>query len=60
MRRRHWRKGVNGGRGEGNWVSRLVSGRIEVVGDVLRDCLAVNERTLTGPVRLVVSIALLS
>lgn len=41
-------------------MSRLVSGRIEVVGDVLRDCLAVNERTLTGPVSLVVSIALLS
>lgn len=40
-------------------MGRLVCGRIEVVGGGLRDCLAVSERTLTGPVSLDVSIALL-
>jgi hypothetical protein len=38
----------------------LMSGRTEVVGGGLRDCPAVNERTLTRPIQSIVSIALLS
>ena len=44
----------------GSCMVGWVVGKIEVVGGGLRDRPAVNERTLTGPVRLVVSIALLS
>lgn len=50
---------IAGGLEVGSRMVGRVVGKIEVVGGGLRDCPAVNERTLKRPVRLMVSIALL-